>query len=81
MWHVKKGIKKVPGIGPYRAMASTNKRSCHRFIRSAMFPVTLPIPNTTSTGLAAVAGLAVHILYRAGRLLSILFSGVATAHA
>ena len=44
--HRKKAYKKVPGFCPYRAMASANKRSCHRFISFAMFPVTEQSPNT-----------------------------------
>ena len=38
--------KKCPESFRRRAMAKANKRSCHRFFRSAMFPVTEPIPNT-----------------------------------
>ena len=59
---VKKANKKVPGIVQHRAMASANKRSCHRVFRSAMFPVTEPIPNTTSTGLPALVGIAVMMI-------------------
>ena len=47
--------KKVPGLCLYRAMASANKRSCHRFISLAMFPVTEQSPNTPrNAGLPAV---------------------------
>ena len=36
----------MPGICLNRAMASANKRSCHRFISLAMFPLTEQSPNT-----------------------------------
>jgi hypothetical protein len=41
-----KAYKKVPGSCLSRAMASANKRSCHRIISFAMFPVTVQSPNT-----------------------------------
>ena len=59
---VKRAYKKVPGIVQHRAMASANKRSCHRIFRSAMFPVTEPIPNTTSTGLPALGRISARII-------------------